>query len=320
MIRRVMAVLVLLAALLAQTARGVLVDGIKAVVHDSVVTFHAVEFLTSQTRAAEELRRQYGSDPKTYDRKLNEVLNENMETLVERQIIIQEFKSAGYNMPETLIEEEVQTRIKARFGDRRTATKTLQAQGITYEKFREQIRDQFIVEALRGKYISQEIIISPYKVEQYYLANQDKYKLEDQVKLRMIVLKKGSAASPAVRARADEIQTKLKEGADFKEMATLYSEGSQRAQGGDWGWAERSTLRKELADAAFALKAGDVSPVVELPDACYILKVEEVKPAHVRPLKEVRNEVEQVLLTKERKRVEDAWIEKLRKKTFVRYY
>jgi peptidyl-prolyl cis-trans isomerase SurA len=309
-----------MAALVARTACGALVDGIKAVVHDSVVTFHQVEYLTSQTRAAEELRRQYGSDRQAYDRKLTEILNENMETLVERQLIIQEFRSAGYNMPETVIDEEIQSRIKARFGDRRTATKTLQAQGITYEKFREQIRDQFIVEALRGKYISSEIIISPYKVEQFYLANQDKYKLEDQVKLRMIVLKKGAAESPAVRARSDEILTKLKEGADFKEMATLYSEGSQRAQGGDWGWAERSTLRKELADAAFALKAGENSPVVELPDACYILKVEEVKVAHVRPLKEVRDDVEQVLLTKERNRVEQAWIAKLRKKTFVRYY
>jgi peptidyl-prolyl cis-trans isomerase SurA len=223
-------------------------------------------------------------------------------------------------MPETVIEEEVQTRIKARFGDRRTATKTLQAQGITYEKFREQIRDQFIVEALRGKYISSEILISPYKVEQFYLANQSKFKLEDQVKLRMIVLKKPAAEAPAVRTRADEIETKLKEGADFKELATLYSEGSQRAQGGDWGWAERTTLRKELADAAFALKAGEFSPVVELPDACYLLKVEEAKVAHVRPLKEVRDEVEGFLMSQERNRLEKQWLDKLRKKTFVRYY
>lgn len=310
----------MLAALLTPTARGAFANGIRAVVHDSVITSHQVEFLTSQTRAAEELRRQYANDRETYQKKVAEVLNENMEDLVERQLIIQEFKSAGYNMPESLIDEEVQSRIKSRFGDRRTATKTLQAQGITYEKFREQIRDQFIVEALRGKYVASEILISPYKVEQYYLANQSKFKLEDQVKVRMIVLKKGAAESPAVRARADEIYTKLKEGADFKEMATLYSEGSQRAQGGDWGWAERSTLRKELADVAFTLKAGEFSQVIELPDACYLLKADEIKAAHVRPLKEVRDEIEQVLIGQERNRVEKQWIAKLRKKTFVRYY
>jgi len=67
-------------------------------------------------------------------------------------------------------------------------TKTLQAEGITYEKFRNQVRDNFIEQALRGKNVSAEIMISPHKIERYYQSHQDQFKLEDQIKLRMIVL------------------------------------------------------------------------------------------------------------------------------------
>src|SRR5260370_1807304 len=108
--------------------------------------------------------------------------------------------------------------------------KTLEAQGMTYEKFREQIRDQIIVEALRQKNVSSEIIISPHKVETYYLAHKDEYKVEDEVKLRMIVLTNG----PSSKKMGKEILSKLNEGATFVEMANVYSQDSK--PGGDWGW------------------------------------------------------------------------------------
>lgn len=302
------------------TASAQLANGIKAVVHDSVVTFHQVDSLTSQTRAADELRRTYAGDPEGFQKKLNELLADNLETLLERQLIVHEFKTAGYNIPETVIDDAVEERIKSRFGNRRTATKTLQAQGITLEKFREQIRDQFIVEALRSKYVSSEIIISPYKVETYYENNREKFKLEDQVKLLMILIKKTPSLEEDARKKANDLLTKLTAGADFRELAKQFSEGSQRAQGGEWGWVEKSVLREELRTVAFGLKPGEVSPVIDLPDGCYILKVEEARSSHYKPLKDVRVEIEETLRAEERRRIEKAWLNKLRKKTYVRYY
>ena len=71
---------------------------------------------------------------------------------------------------------------------------------------------------------------------------------------------------------------------------------------------------------AFSLKPRELSPVIDTPEACYILLVEEAKPAHVKTLGEVRDQIEKTLLDEERNRLEKQWIEKLRKKTFVRYF
>ena len=58
-------------------------------------------------------------------------------------------------------------------------------------------------------------------------------------------------------------------------MAAVYSQGSQQHQGGDWGWVERSVLRKELADVAFSLAPGQVSDPIDTPDAVYLMLVED---------------------------------------------
>ena len=103
-------------------------------------------------------------------------------------------------------------------------------------------------------------------------------------------------------------------------MASVYSQGSQRSQGGDWGWVERSVLRKELADTAFALKPGQVSDVIETPEACYLMLVEQTRPAHVKPLSDVRDEIEVTLRTQAQKHLEQQWIAQLKKKTFIRLF
>src|SRR5260370_3290863 len=153
--------------------------------------------------------------------------------------------------------------------------KTLEAQGMTYEKFREEIRDKSNVEARGQKNISSEIIISPHKVETYYEAHRDEYKVEDEVKLRMIVLNKTvETDAPPARQVAEEILRKLGEGASFEDMAKVYSQGSQRKEGGEWGWTEKSALRKELAEVAVKLKVGARSGVTATPEAWFLILVE----------------------------------------------
>ncbi len=306
-------------ATLAPQAKAELADGIKAIVHDSVITYEEVDAMTAP--AADVLRRQFRGQEETFAKRLSEALNDNLEQLLARQLILHDFKTAGYNLPETILDEAVQERIRTRYGDRMTLTKTLQAQGMTYEKFRQQIRDQIIVEALRQKNISSEIIISPHKVETYYQAHRDEFKVEDEVKLRMIVLNKTvETDAPPARQVAEEILRKLGEGASFEDMAKVYSQGSQRKEGGEWGWTEKSALRKELAEAAFTLKSGERSGVIETPEACFLMLVEDKRTAHNKPLSEVRDQIEKNLLLDERNRLEKQWIERLKKKTFFRYF
>lgn len=305
-------------AIAALTVHGQPANSILAVVHDSVITRQEVD--RTLVDVERELRRQHRNQPQVYYEKLAEARSESLEQLLERKLILHEFNTAGYVMPESVIDEFVQERLQSLAGgDRVTLMKTLQAQGLTYEKWRQRLRDEFIVNQMRLKNVQSELIISPYKIESYYVAHQADFKLADQVKLRMIVLNTPAGTDAAQsRKLAEEIVGKIKEGAAFSEMAAVYSQG--RTPGGDWGWIERKVLRPELADVAFALKPGEMSGVIETPDAFYLLLVEDKRTSHVRPLSEVRDEIERTMLTAERTRLQKQWIERLRKKTFVRYF
>jgi parvulin-like peptidyl-prolyl isomerase len=118
---------------------------------------------------------------------------------------------------------------------------------------------------------------------------------------------------------AKEINTKLDEGISFAEMATVYSDESQASQGGDRGWVERKKLRPELDAVAFSLKAGQRSGVIEQPEGYYLILVEEIHAAHIKPLDDVRGDIERNLTVTENARLRDKWISRLRAKSFVRY-
>lgn len=299
--------------------RADLVDGVAAVVNDAVITAEQVREFAGP--AIDALQRQYAGQPELFRQKYTATFNDGLEQLIERQLILDDFAAEGYRLPDSLLDEWVQERIRDRFsGDRVTLMKTLQAQGETFEKFRGDVRDQNIETFMRSKKVSQEVIISPYKVENYYKSNAADFKVEDEVKLRMISINKASPDDTNAVALANEIQKKIKDGASFTEMATAYSQDSLRNQGGDRGWVERSVLLKELADAAFALAPGQVSGVIDLPAACYIMFVEDKHPAQTRPLKEVRDEIEKNLRTQEQSRIEKQWLDQLKLKAFIRYY
>jgi parvulin-like peptidyl-prolyl isomerase len=357
--------------------RAELVSGIEAVVHDSIVTREEVEAMTAP--AAEILWRQYRNQPEVFAKKVAEARNDNLEELLQRQLILRDFKT-GYNFQLEVVEKEIAKEIDKEIqdeirlgynGNRMALLQTLQARGITYEKHRQQIHDKIIIGFLRQKNISSEIIVSPHKVEAYYQAHLDEFKVKDEAKLRMIVLKNPVDTDTAHVAKlAEEIQAKLNEGATFAEMATIHSEGSQRNQGGDMGWAELAGLSKGLRDMAEKLQPGQHSGVTSrsagddywvcdyengrpvagrhyatdpvskkealvedkrfssaaaaadlpTPQEFYLMQVEEKRAAHYKPLNTVRDQIEKDFLDQEQSRLKKQWIERLKKKTFVRYF
>lgn len=302
------------------SVRAEVVNGVRAVVHDSVITFGEVE--SDVLVIAKDLYRQYGREPEVFQQKIEAARKDSFDKALQHQLILNDFKMSGYSLPESYIDEIIQREIKSTYGDRATLTKTLQARGMTYEKWRQQSKERFLVGQLRLKNIYQETIISPHKIETYYEANKNEFKLEEQVKLRMIMFNKPEAADEieTTRALAAEVLTKLKGGAAFSEMASIYSQGSQRNQGGDWGWVERSVLRKELVETAFSMKPGELSGVIETDPAFFIMLVEDKRSQGFKPIAELREQIEETLLKEERERLQKRYIEKLRKKTFVRQF
>jgi peptidyl-prolyl cis-trans isomerase SurA len=366
--RRTMWLAVVMAALgfgvIHPPAAADVVDGIAAQVNDRVITYSDVRQFVEPT--LRRLSMQYRGEE--LRERIRAAQRDALEQLIDRALILEEFKSKGYSLPEATVDERLRAIIAEEFGNDRAAfVKTLAAENITLSAYRQRLREQIIVQAMRQRKVAQAVIVSPYKIEKYYSDNVEEFRVPDQIKLRMIVVRRaplepvapppipeppisenqeseteprlrldaedshaGEAATDEIvippppadprRALAEEILSKLDAGESFSSMAAVYSEGSGREQGGDWGWITRDVLRKELSDVAFSLKAGEHSRVVETPEAFYILYVEDVKPAHLKTLAEVRDHIERILLQQERMRLQDEWLKSLREKAYVRLY
>ena len=101
--------------------------------------------------------------------------------------------------------------------------------------------------------------------------------------------------------------------------ARLLSQLTARARASNLR-VEQSALAKELADGIAGLKPGEVSEPLQVGNACFLLLLEEKRAAHNKALSEVREEIESNLMKEERDRLEKQWIDRLKKKTFIRYF
>lgn len=299
------------------------IDGVAAIVNNEVITISQVrELIGTRERA---MREGYNG-PDLAD-KIKEMRLAALKDLVDRQLIIQEFRKMqekGANIPDHVVDDRVQGIIREEFaGDRAAFVRTLQAQGYTLTRFKEIEKEKIIVQALRQSKMTESFLVSPNQIQSFYDKNRPAYTLPEQVKLRMIVLREGNSGDIISGANkdqvAEEIREKLKTGAEFDRMAQMYSEDeATRDAGGDWGWIERSTLNEQLSKTAFTLKPGEISPIIKVQNSFYILTVEARKNASVKPLGEVREEIEKTLMQKERMKSQQRWMDGLRQKAFIK--
>lgn len=293
-------------------------DGIEIIVDNAIITYYQIDM--SMLPALEEAQRQYGAQPEVLRNKLAEIRKDDREILLENQLILHEYETGGYNLPESIIDEQLQSYIRNKYGDDRVRfIRTLQEDGKTFEQFRKEFREHLIIQQMRYSHSSGQVIVSPHKIEAYYARHKEDFKVDSQVKLRMIVLNKPADDAGQTHRLAQDILTKINEGASFADMAKVYSQDSKRNQGGEWSWFETAKLRKELAEVAGRLKPGEHSGVIDTPEACYLMLIEDRRPEHFRPLNEVREQIDNVLLAQERDRLQRQWIDKLKRKTFIRY-
>jgi len=101
-----------------------------AIVGETPITMGDIQTQTGPLERS--IYQQYPNNPALRRQKVLEVKQQALETLVERQLILMEFDAQGYQLPEKIIDKQVQERIRDRFGDRLTLTRTLQAQGVTF--------------------------------------------------------------------------------------------------------------------------------------------------------------------------------------------
>ena len=305
------------------TQRVEVIDGIAAIVNNDVVTLSQVrDLIGARERSLREIYR--GAE---LENKLKEMRLSAIKDLIDRQLILQEFKKLqekGAAIPDYIVDDRIQAIIRQEFGgDRAAFVRTLQAQGYTLTQFRELEKEKIVIQAMRQQKVDNNFVISPTQIQAYYEKNKQAYATPEQVKLRMVVVREGSSGDiPDIgskRELAEEIRDKVAKGAEFDRMAEMYSEDETTQQvGGDWGWIERNTLNEKLTNVAFSMRPGEVSPVIGIDNTYYIIMVEAKRNATIKPIGDVRDEIEKNLIQQERSKAQERWLDTLRQKAYIK--
>lgn len=298
-------------------AEAQVIDGIAALVNSDVITYSQVRDVSAPKEKL--LRSQYQGEQLVA--KIKEAREAALKDLIDRQLIIQAFKKESFLVPDHFVDERVREIIQENFGgDRNTFIKTLQAQNFTLGEFKKIETDKIMVQAMRQKNVKLNTLISPNKIEDYYRKHRDEFTSKQQIKLRMIMIPARASDQAGQKAMAEEILSKLVNGAEFERMAQIYSEDSTRDLGGDWGWVDHGTLAAPLENVAFNLHSGKISNIIELAGNYYILKVEEKRGGVTRPFSEVRVEIEKKLMQEEGRAAQERWLAGLRQKAFIKTF
>ena len=295
------------------------VDGMAAVVNGEVITFSQVRALSAPQERL--LRQQYtGQD---LAKKLTEVRQLALQDLIDRRLVIQAFKKESYEIPDHIVDQRVNDIIRESFGgDRNTFVKTLEAQNYTLGEFKQKEMEKIIVGAMKSHNVKVNQIISPVKIEDYYRKHRDEFTSKEQIKLRMIMISghQDTASAPAQKELAEEVLGKLAAGAEFEQMAQMYSEDSTKDNGGDWGWIEHKTLAEGLEKFAFNMPIGRISNIIDYAGNYYILKVEDKHGGSTKSLAEVRSDIEKKLVQEEAQQIQERWIAGLREKAYIKTF
>jgi peptidyl-prolyl cis-trans isomerase D len=145
--------------------------------------------------------------------------------------------------------------------------------------------------------VRQQVSVSESELDAFYKQNIAQYSTPEQLRASHILLKTEGKDEAAVKVQADDLVKRVKAGEDFAALAKQYSEDeSNNAKGGDLDYFGRGSMVPEFEQAAFAMKAGDVSSEpVKTSFGFHIIKVVDHRPATTKPLAEVRSEIEDQL-------------------------
>jgi peptidyl-prolyl cis-trans isomerase SurA len=295
------------------------VDGMAAVVNGEVITFSQVRALSAPQERM--LRQQFTGQELA--KKLTEVRQLALQDLIDRRLVIQAFKKESYEIPDHLVDQRVNQIIRESFGgDRNTFVKTLEAQNYTLGEFKQKEMEKIIVGAMKSHNVKTNQIISPVKIEDYYRKHRDEFTSKEQIKLRMIMISghQDTASAPAQKELAEEVLGKLVAGAEFEQMAQMYSEDSTKDNGGDWGWIEHKTLAEPLEKFAFNMPVGRISNIFDYAGNYYILKVEDKHGGSTKSLAEVRSDIEKKLVQEEAQQIQERWLASLREKAYIKTF
>jgi peptidyl-prolyl cis-trans isomerase SurA len=157
----------------------------------------------------------------------------------------------------------------------------LEEDGYSYEKFREDIRNEILVSRLRQRQVDNRVTVTEQEVENFLSSQAQQGQASVEYRLRHILIALPDAPSAEemdeAEAQATMIMEKLRGGADFAQLAAAYSRGQQALEGGDLGWRRPDQVPSLFVDVVARMKPGDISDLIRSPGGIHILKLDDVR-------------------------------------------
>ncbi len=256
------------------------IDRIVAVVNKDVVTQSELD--EHVAFAERELRRQGTPLP---DHKVLE--RQILERLILEKAQLQLAHESGLKVEDAQLDAAVERIAESNHLTLPEFRAALERDGVRFDKFRDQVRNQILLTRLREREVDDKIEVSDSEVDRYLQQHKAAGGEQVEYELAHILVRLPDQASPEqieqARARAEKARAEALGGGDFARIAATYSDASDAMRGGAMGWRPRDRLPDLFVDALKTMKPGDVSPVMRSPAGFHVIKLIAQRDAAAGP-------------------------------------
>ena len=241
-----------------------------------------------------------------------------LDQLIAYKLLMQETRVRSIEVPDSDIDARLAA-IRQQFPSEDAFKQTLAQQSMTIEQLRQDAKADMQVAKMLETEVNAKVAVQPADVDTFYKQNPDKFQQGERVRASHILIRVEENADAktkeTARAKAADVLEQLKAGKDFAELAKHYSQDpGSAANGGDLGYFMQGQMVGPFEQAAFALKPGAMSDVVETPFGFHIIKAADRQAARTVPLEEVKPQIEQFLQNQQRQEKTEAFINTLKAK------
>jgi peptidyl-prolyl cis-trans isomerase SurA len=256
--------------------------------------------------------------------------------LIDQQLLLQKGEELGISADTEVVKRLDELRKQMHADSMEELEKAAQAQGVSFEEFKQNLKNSIITQRVIGQEVGGHINVTQQEIQQEYDKHKAELERPEQVRLSEILISTQSA--PAVKtekgkdvlpeapspeavakaqSKADQVYALLQKGGKFDDLAKQYSDGPTAAVGGDLEYFKRGTLSKELEQQVFDLKVGDYTKPIRTNQGFVILKVTEHQEAGVPPLKDVQNRIQENIYMQKMQPALRDYLTKLRENAYI---
>jgi len=252
------------------SANAKVIDSIQVVVNDEVITRNEVAGRMVQVTQNMKARNAQMPDPATMERQV-------LEAMIVERAQLQLAKEMGVKVDDRTLDATIARIAENQKMSVQDMRNQMEKEGMPYAQFREDIRNEIMMQRLREHEVDSKIQVSEAEIDTYMAAAKAAEADRIEVDISQILVRVPENASPeqiaARAARAEEVMRQLRTGADFARMASTYSDAPDALKGGEIGWRDADRLPPMFSTELRKLEAGQVTPILKTNVGFHILKL-----------------------------------------------